>query len=288
MEAVLNLFLEFLSEEQRSSSNTIAAYTNDLNQFLSFIREGSEPVARWDEVTQGLLRAFVSRLQAKDYASSTVARKVAALRSFFHFLSTEKHIAVDPTHELSSPKVIKQLPKSLSANQVAHLMAAAPEDNSPKSLRDRALLALLYATGMRVTEVVRLSTHDIDLEREQIRCDSQIDRPRSLPLNAEAVETLAAYLELSRPQLIKDAGETALFLNHRGNRLTRQGLWLIIKVCAKKAGLPADVTPHTLRHSFAAHQISRGTGLREVQRLLGHANISTTHIYTQMVEESVE
>lgn len=288
MEAVLNLFLEFLSEEQRSSSNTIAAYTNDLNQFLSFIRERSEPVARWDEVTQGLLQAFVSRLQAKDYASSTVARKVAALKSFFHFLSTEQRLAVDPTHELSSPKVVKQLPKSLSASQVAHLMAAAPEDNSPKSLRDRALLALLYATGMRVTEVVRLSTHDIDLEREQIGCDSRIDRPRILPVNAEAVEALAAYLELGRPQLIKDPVETALFLNHRGNRLTRQGLWLIIKVYAKKAGLPADVTPHTLRHSFAAHQISRGTGLREVQRLLGHANISTTHIYTQMVEESVE
>lgn len=206
MEAVLNLFLEFLSEEQRSSSNTIAAYTNDLNQFLSFIRERSEPVARWDEVTQGLLQAFVSRLQAKDYASSTVARKVAALKSFFHFLSTEQRLAVDPTHELSSPKVVKQLPKSLSASQVAHLMAAAPEDNSPKSLRDRALLALLYATGMRVTEVVRLSTHDIDLEREQIGCDSRIDRPRILPVNAEAVEALAAYLELGRPPVDQGPG----------------------------------------------------------------------------------
>lgn len=287
MEKALNAFFEFLSREQGYSNNTIAAYSNDLNQLISFAKGQKEPITKWSEAGTEFVEAYVSALKRKDYASSTVARKVAALKSFFHFLRDERIIATDPTIELASPKVKKRLPQGLSTKQVEQLLSAPPRDGSPKSLRDRALLTLLYTTGMRVSEVVTLSIRDLDMEQEKVRCDSQGNRPRLLPLAAEAVETLKAYSERGRPYLLKDpdADETALFLNHRGERLTRQGLWLIIKVYARQAGLPANVTPHTLRHSFAAHKLAQGADLREVQRLLGHANISTTHIYTQVAAQ---
>ncbi len=288
MEAVLKIFLEFLSREQGYSSNTIAAYSNDLNQFITFVRDQDEPVASWADVNHLVLQAYVSKLQERKYASSTVARKVAAIKSFFHFLHSEHRITVDPTIKLESPRVKKRLPKSLDTRQIELLLAAPPKDGSPKSLRDRALLSMLYATGMRVTEVVTLSVADANIEKTQIRCESHDNRPRRLPLPAEAVEALIAYLERGRPFLAKDPDVTALFLNHRGERLTRQGLWLIIKVYAKRAGLPSNVTPHTLRHSFAAHKLDQGAELREVQKLLGHANISTTHIYTQVTNQGKE
>jgi integrase/recombinase XerD len=282
MEAVLGVFLEFLSREQGYSNNTIAAYTNDLNQFIAFVNQHYPKTDNWGMVGGDLLREYVSALQQREYASSTVARKVAAIKSFYHFLHNENYISSDPTLDLESPRVKKRLPRSLSQKQIEELLNSPPVDGSPKSLRDRALLTVLYETGMRVTEVVSLSTHDADIERGEIRGEGQDDRPRILPLSPQAVETLSAYLERGRLFLLRNPAEQALFLNHRGERLTRQGLWLIIKVYAKLAGLPSDVTPHTLRHSFAAHKLSQGSELREVQQLLGHANISTTHIYTQI------
>jgi integrase/recombinase XerD len=285
MESALDDFLRFLSHEQGYSDNTIAAYRNDLSQLATFI-EGQEPAPeRWGKVGRPLLQKYVSELQKQEYASSTVARKVAALKSFFHFLHNEGLIGTDPTTDLESPKVKKRLPRSLNRKQVQKLLDAPPRDGSPKSLRDRALLAVLYATGMRVTEAVTLVVDDADVDQGRIRCESHDGRPRVLPLTPEATEAVEAYLQRGRPFLLKDSGEDALFLNHRGERLTRQGLWLIIKVYAKKAGLPAGVTPHTLRHSFAAHKLSQGSELREVQRLLGHANISTTHVYTQLASQ---
>lgn len=285
MEAALTTFLEYLSKEQGYSSNTIAAYKNDLSQLVSFLSRQSPPIITWDKVTQKLVHAYVQELKSKEYASSTVARKVAALKSFFHFLRDENKITADPTVELESPRVQKRLPKSLTAAQVDQLLKAPSKDGTAKSLRDRALLNLLYATGMRVTEIVTLSTKDVDIQAGEIYCEGQGNRPRHLPLNNQAMQTLADYLELGRPNLLKNPDEKALFLNHRGERLTRQGLWLIIKVYAKQAGLQDDVTPHTLRHSFAAHKLNQGADLREVQRLLGHANVSTTHIYAQMAAE---
>jgi integrase/recombinase XerD len=210
---------------------------------------------------------------------------VAALKSFFHYLHDERMVRDDPTLELDSPKVKKRLPKSLSEEEIDQLLTAPPKDGTPKALRDKALLTMLYATGMRVTEVVSLSIGDVNLSEGAVYCFGQGDRPRRLPLTERAFHAVSAYVEAGRPELLRDPDEVALFLNHRGERLTRQGLWLIIKVYAKEAGLEEDVTPHTLRHSFAAHKISGGAELREVQRLLGHANVSTTHIYAQMASE---
>jgi integrase/recombinase XerD len=286
MESALDDFLRFLSQEQGYSDNTIAAYRNDLSQLVRFVQEQDPSRDNWSKVDRPLLQRYVSELQRQEYASSTVARKVAALKSFFHFLHNESLIGSDPTTDLESPKVKKRLPRSLDPKQVRRLLDAPARDGSPKSLRDKALLAVLYATGMRVTEAVTLVVEHADVEQGRIRCESHDGRPRVLPLTAEAAEAIDAYLQRGRPFLLKDPQENALFLNHRGERLTRQGLWLIIKVYAKKAGLPPGVTPHTLRHSFAAHKLSQGSELREVQRLLGHANISTTHIYTQLASQS--
>jgi integrase/recombinase XerD len=285
MEAALSAFLEFLSQEQGYSNNTIAAYRNDLGQLMSFLQKLDTPIAHWSQVDDRLIRAFVIELRNREYASSTVARKVAALKSFFHHLHDERLIRDDPTVELDSPKVKKRLPKSLTEEEIARLLAAPPGDSTPKTLRDQALLSMLYATGMRVTEVVSLSIGDLNLNEGAIYCLSQDNRPRRLPLPERAYQALASYVNDGRPELLRDPDEVALFLNHRGERLTRQGLWLIIKVYAKEAGLEENVTPHTLRHSFAAHKISEGAELREVQRLLGHANVSTTHIYAQMASE---
>ena len=286
MEAALNDFLKFLSQEQGYSSNTIAAYKNDLGQFLSFLKERPD-LGDWTEVNEATIRDYVQALRQRNYASSTVARKVAALKSFFHYLRDRHFIQQDPTVNVDSPKVKKRLPKSLNAEQIERLLSSPTLDGSAKSLRDKALLTILYATGMRVTEVVTLSVQDADLGNGEIICKVQDNRERRLALTDEALEALKQYLERGRSQLVQNASETALFLNHRGERLTRQGLWLIIKVYAEKANLPADVTPHTLRHSFAAHKIAQGADLRQVQHMLGHANISTTHIYTQ-VADSIE
>jgi len=285
MEAALSAFLEFLSEEQGYSGNTIAAYRNDLGQLISFLQRLDTPVTHWSQVNDRLIQAFVIDLRNREYASSTVARKVAALKSFFHHLHDKRIIHDDPTLELNSPKVKKQLPKSLTEEEISRLLAAPPGDDTPKTLRDRALLSMLYATGMRVTEVVSLSIGNVNLDEGAVYCLSQDNRPRRLPLTERAYQALASYIADGRPELLRDPDEVALFLNHRGERLTRQGLWLIIKVYAREVGLEEDVTPHTLRHSFAAHKISEGAELREVQRLLGHANVSTTHIYAQMASE---
>jgi integrase/recombinase XerD len=221
-------------------------------------------------------------MKEQPYASSSVARKVAAVKSFFHYLFARDHIAEDPTARLDSPKVKKRLPKTLPAADVERLLDAPRRKKSPTNLRDTALLALLYATGMRVTEVVSLSLDDVNLEAQALHCPGKEGQTRILPFDAETRRALQAYLEDGRPHLVKDKDEQALFLNHRGQQLTRQGLWLIIKAYANEAQLSAEVTPHTLRHSFAAHKLGIGTDLREVQQLLGHANISTTQIYAQL------
>jgi integrase/recombinase XerD len=231
----------------------------------------------------------------KSYASSSVARKVAAVKSFFKYLAKQDLIDTNPAKKVESPKVEKRLPQPLSPAEAARLLRAplqeaeaeseaAEEGPTAKQLRDAALLRTLYATGMRVTEVVSLQVKDVDLDEDQIRCGEN-DDARALPIDDPTHAILDAYLENGRPRLLKDEAETALFLNHRGQQLTRQGLWLIIKSYAQAADLDTPVTPHTLRHSFAAHKLEEGKDLKEVQRLLGHANISTTQIYTQLEED---
>ncbi len=282
MEQHLNRFLESLGAEKGYSDNTVSAYHNDLTQFAEFLRAKAGGAAPQD-CTPAVMRQFMADLQRRGYASSTVARKVAAAKSFFHYLTAQGVVASDPTLGLESPRIQKHPPRVLSQDEVERLLTAPARGAGPKALRDRALLELLYATGLRVSEVVALAVSDLDLDKGAVMCRSKNGKQRTIPVRSETVLTaLKDYLLRSRPGLIKDSSEMSLFLNHRGQKLTRQGLWLIIKSYAEAAGIAAEVTPHALRHSFAKHLLNTGEDMRRLQELLGHANLSTTLIYAQL------
>ena len=285
MEEQLFAFLSYLEREYRYSENTIAAYRNDLSQFLDFVegRSGSK-LTEWSAVTEDDIGAYLAYMKQKDqpYASSTIARKVAAIKSFYNYLASHDIVELNPTLDIDSPKVKKRLPQTLTLEEVERLLEAPAGGDSAKSLRDMTLLNILYETGMRVTEVVSIQLDDLDLSRSILSSPTRQGDTREIPLEKDTAALLEQYLAEGRPQLAKSKREQALFLNHRGEKLTRQGLWLIIKGYARQAGLNAEVTPHTLRHSFAVHRLSKGSRLEDIQRLLGHANISTTQIYTQM------
>lgn len=273
-------FLNFLTVEKGYSRNTIEAYKNDLSQFARFLQE--QDIDDWRQVTRESLTDFIFDMKGREYSSSTVARKVAAVRAFLHFLVSESVLIEDPSENLDSPSVTKRLPRPISPEDIEALLAAPDSEKGARGLRDRALLELLYATGMRVTEVVSLEVDDVNLASSTVRCVGKGSKERIIPLYSKALSALDEYLEKGRLSLIRDPEEKALFVNHRGERLTRQGLWLIIKRYVKQVGISDMVTPHTLRHSFATHMLNGGADLRNVQKLLGHANISTTQVYTQV------
>lgn len=286
MDTSIREFLDYQTAERGSSGNTIAAYRNDLTQFSELMIERNRLAGDgdWSGLTRDHLIDYILWLKEREYASATVARKVAAMKSFCGFLVRIGAIDENPAEELDSPKVKKQLPTTLTPDEVERLLAQPAQlGNTPKALRDTALLEVLYATGMRVSELAGLTLDDLDLEAGTVRCTGKGNKERVMPLYAGAAQTLRAYLAGGRPALLgRDPEENTLFLNPRGEQLTRQGLWLIIKGYARQLGLEDKVTPHTLRHSFATHMLNGGAGLREVQQLLGHANISTTQVYTHV------
>jgi integrase/recombinase XerD len=280
MLAKVDDFLNFLTVEKGYSKNTIDAYKNDLSQFAKFLER--QEVCDWAQVTRDHLIGFILDMKEREYSSSTVARKVAAVRAFLHFLVSENILSEDPSADLESPSVTKRLPRPISPEDIEKLLAAPDTEKSDRGIRDKALLELLYATGMRATEVVSLDVNDVNLASSTVRCLGKGEKERIIPIYPSAADALEVYLEKGRQALIKDQEEKALFVNHRGERLTRQGLWLIIKRYVKQIGISDQVTPHTLRHSFATHMLDGGADLRNVQKLLGHANMSTTQVYTQV------
>lgn len=290
MQTQIQDFLNFLDTEKGYADNTIAAYRNDLTQFLRYLEEQNEDFDQltWADVDKDTIINYVLNLKEREYTSSTVARKVAAIKSFFHYLMAERIILDDPTATLDSPKVKKRLPKAISREDIEQLLAAPAGGASAKSQRDHALLELLYASGMRVTELVSLNVDDVNLASGSVRVRGKkaSSKERIIPVGDRALEALQIYVNKGRMQLVRDPEERALFLNHRGQRLTRQGLWLIIKHYVDEVGVSEDVTPHTLRHSFAAHKLSQGKSLQDIQKLLGHANISTTQVYQHVGQEA--
>jgi integrase/recombinase XerD len=280
--------LKFLESEKGYAENTIAAYRNDLTQFVDYIED--EVGGRWLEVGKETVGGYINFLRQQGYSSSTVARKVAAMKSFARYLIAKGVIKSDPTATLDSPKVKKRLPKAISVEEVNKLLDVTTGSDAPKSQRDHAMLELLYASGMRVTELVSLNVDDLDFEEGSVRVEGKSNRikDRMIPVIGDALESLRDYVEQGRPQLLRSQDDPALFLNHRGQRLTRQGSWLIIKRYVAEVGIPNNVTPHTLRHSFAAHKLSTGRSLQDIQKLLGHANISTTQVYTHLAEDEDE
>jgi len=284
-------FLHFMSVEKGASGNTIAAYRNDLRQFSNFLVNITNTSNRisWEHVDTGRIVSYVLELKSRNYAQATVARKVAAVKSFFQYLHAEGQVSRNPTETLESPRVSKSLPKPLSVREVDELLEQPTRRRTPESKRDRAMLELLYATGMRVTELVSLDLDCLNLDPRapHVRCMGKGAKERTIPIHEEALKSLEDYLNDGRPVLVKNHDERALFVNRRGDRLTRQGFWLILRNHAREANIQSPVTPHTLRHSFATHMLRGGAPLRNVQELLGHANISTTQIYTQVTKEHV-
>ncbi len=284
MQDYVEQFLRHMATERGMSANTTAAYRTDLDQLCSYLR--GQDVAEWTAVTHDHVLGFLIFLRERRYATSTVARRTAAVKSFFGYLVSQQLIPADPTEQIDSPKVDRYPPKAISPHQVDELLELPLRSSSPEGLRDKAMLELLYATGMRVSELVALEVGDVSLEQMTVRCAGRNGRERVLPLSEPAATALEEYLDSARSQLARNSAEAnnALFLNHRGKRLTRQGFWLILKGYAEEVGLH-DLTPHTLRHSFAAHMLSSGAELREVQERLGHASLSTTQIYTHLSVE---
>ena len=284
----LDEFLSFLSAEKGASNNTVAAYRNDLRQLFTYMKPNGDGKC-WQKVDRVVIQDFILDLKNRKYAETTVARKVAAIRSFFSFMESEGMIAGNPTEGLASPRVGKMLPKAISPNEVDELLEQPCKRSTPEARRDRAMLELLYATGMRVTELVSLDLVSLSLDPENayVKCSGKGAKERVIPIHEQAAEAVQDYLDDARPMMVRNKNEKALFVNRRGERLTRQGFWLILKGYARAANLHEDVTPHTLRHSFATHMLRGGMPLRHVQEMLGHANISTTQVYTHLTSEHI-
>ncbi len=284
MEEQINSFLEYIRGSKGYAHNTVEAYRNDLNQFLTFARSEQPQLSSWARVDRPLLLSFLRYLKDRKYTPASVARKVAVLKTFFSYLAERRAITENPATKLDSPKVEKRLPQVLTIDQIEHLLAAPSKHGTPKGFRDRAILELLYASGLRVSELVSLNCSDVDVDGKKVKCQGRGEKKREIPITERALDALAHYVQRGRPVMASNDGEPALFVNPRGERLTRQGLWLIIKEYVKEAEIAGQVTPHTLRHSFAVHMLTNGADLQNVQRLLGHSNITTTHVYTRLAE----
>ncbi|MBE0480556.1 MAG: site-specific tyrosine recombinase XerD [Dehalococcoidia bacterium] len=290
MEEAISNFLTSLSVEKGFSNNTLDAYRNDLGQFSRFVREKVPgiPDGRFDYgcMDRALLLDYVLNLRDRSYAPATMARKIAAVKSFFNFIIAEGILDKNPADGIAGPKVGKSLPRAISVGDVERLLEEPDKLTSPEAKRDKAMLELLYATGMRVSEIVSLNVRDVNLRGGFVRCLGKGSKERIIPIHNKAVRAVRNYLDGGRARLLGASGEIALFLNRRGQRLTRQGFWLILKNYAEKAGVKDEITPHVLRHSIATHLLHSGKmNLRELQELLGHANISTTQVYTHLTTE---
>ena len=283
-------FFIYMTVERGFSSNTLAAYRSDLDQLVSFLNELNVQVggvdAHWKDVDLKLISSYVRYLQERQYSAATLARKIASTKSLFSFLLDDGVVDLDPTKEISVPRIGRSLPDTLTLDEVDRLLAS-PNPNTDEGCRDSAMFELLYASGIRVTELVTLNIHDVDLEQAFIRCLGKGGKERLVPIHDKAVEGIATYLKVARLRFAKRHTESALFLNQRGNGLTRQGFWLILKRHVAKVGIDKRITPHTLRHSFATHLLQGGASIRHVQELLGHASITTTQIYTHLTSEHV-
>jgi len=283
-------FINYLKVEKGFSENTLVAYRNDLYQLTDFVaaeanKSGAMP--SWSGFGRQGMLSYLLNLKERGYVPTTQARKVAATKRFFRFMSEEGELKENPTQNVTSPKVGKSLPRPISDSEARLLLEQPTKLSTPEAKRDKAMLELLYASGMRVSELVALDVKDVDTEGGYVRCFGKGGKERLIPVYPRAAAAVAEYIKEARLKLARGKDDSALFLNPRGERLTRQGFWQKIKEYAKTANLDTNIGPHTLRHSFATHMLSGGADLRSVQEFLGHANISTTQVYTRLTSEHV-
>lgn len=278
---LIGSFINYLSTERGLALNTLESYGRDLRQYAEFLERGK--FATLESASRATIISYLLYLEKQGKATATIARRLAALKSFYQFLLRERVLEKDPTANLESPKLEKRLPKVLTIKEIEQLLKQ-PNPMNSAGLRDRAMLELLYATGIRVSELVSLNMNDVNIDMGYVRCYGKGSKERIVPLGSMAQRSVSDYLGNGRGQLVKDIREQALFVNHHGRRLTRQGFWKIVKKYASDARIDKDITPHTLRHSFATHLLENGADLRSVQEMLGHADISTTQIYTHITK----
>ncbi|GGK15201.1 tyrosine recombinase XerD [Caldalkalibacillus thermarum] len=281
MRAELDAFLHYLRVEKGLSANTINSYRRDLERFFSSLNK--QQCVSLEDVNREHILAFLLELRKEHKADATVNRHLSAIRTFFRFLLHDGKCAHDPSAHIETPKLEKKLPQVLSVSEVERLLQA-PSTTTPFGQRDQAMLEVLYATGIRVSELISLRLDDVHLQMGFIKCMGKGSKERIIPLGQMAIDALSQYINNGRKKLDKTRRQKVLFLNHHGRPLTRQGFWKIIKKYAAKAGIKKEITPHTLRHSFATHLLENGADLRAVQEMLGHADISTTQIYTHVTK----
>ena len=279
----LNGYERFLAEEKKASPNTLSSYLRDVRQYLNWLEEAGISPA---QAVHADVEAYTRSMTAHGKSAATVTRCQASLKSFYNWLIEIGQVGENPARGLTQTKVERKLPHILTSREV-ELFLEQPDPTDAKGCRDKAMLELLYATGIRVSELIGLDLENLNLSAGFIRCASR-GKERIIPLYQAAVRALQNYLDRVRPQMVEHPDEKALFVNMSGERMSRQGFWKIIKHYQEKAGIQKDITPHTLRHSFAAHLLENGADLHSIQEMLGHADISTTQIYTQLVSQKLK
>lgn len=283
MVQLLEEYEQYLIQIKHSSENTISSYLRDLRQFASYLHEMNIEVS---EVSRDTINAYMAYLHEKGKSAATVSRSLASLKSFFHFAVDQGQVETNPVVNIRVEKAEKKLPQILTGEEV-ELLLEQPKCKDMKGYRDKAMLELLYATGIRVSELINLNIDDVNLPGGFIKCTSN-GKVRIIPLYPEAIQALSDYIENVRPKMVADIQEQSLFVNVSGDRMSRQGFWKIIKYYQEKAHIDKDITPHTLRHSFAAHLLENGADLRSIQEMLGHSDISSTQIYAQLVKQNLK
>lgn len=278
MRDTINAFIVYLHEVKKTSINTEMSYKRDLNKMCRFLEEkGIDKISQLDEEA---VNSYIIFLTDKEFSNATISRNIAAIKSWNQFMLKKELVETDFVQNLKSPKIEKKLPEILQMEEVVKLLEE-PKGKNPKELRDKAMLELLYATGIRVTELITLTTSQINMQMNYIICNDGY-KDRIIPFGMKAREALLNYLEYSRNTMLQNPDSEVLFVNCSGQSMSRQGFWKLIKYYATKAGINADITPHTLRHSFAAHLVENGADLKSVQEMLGHSDISTTQIYVNL------
>lgn len=278
MEFYIDRFINYLEAERGLSKNTLDSYGRDLKQFQLYLQDVQLELIK--DSSKHMIEGYLGYLKEKGRAVSTISRSIAAIKSFYQYLVEADYLEQDPAEGLETPRINKKLPKILSIREVEELLKQ-PDVSCPCGLRDKAMLELLYATGLRVSELISLNISDINLDMGYVKCCGKKDR--IIPVGSFAVRFACDYMSKGRRRLIRSYEEPALFVNYHGQRLTRQGFWKIVKKYAQEAGIVKEITPHTLRHSFATHLLENGADLESVKEMMGHADVATTQLYTQIV-----
>ena len=283
MEKQLKQFFKFLENDKKASNNTLQSYKRDLEQYRNYLLTKD---LKYNKITEKEIKEYLKYLiEEQNKKPSTISRMIASIRSFYQYEVKNKKVSVDPTENVQSPKIEKKAPCILTTKEV-ELLLEQPTDADLKGIRDKAMLEFAYATGMRVTEIISLNVEDVNLEQEYVVCKTG-KRTRDIPLGKMALIAIKEYLNKARDVMVKSDKERSLFVNVNGKRLTRQGFWKIIKYYQEQAHIDKDITPHTLRHSFATHLLQNGAELKAIQTMLGHSDISSTQVYMQFQNDGL-